>query len=244
MYSANSASPGSSGQHAVQWLKRLFAGVMILALAACTNNFETRVTRFQSQLPAPQGQSFAIVADDPALAGGIEFNQYARLVAGDLVKKGYTEAASPDAAQLVVRFDYGVDKGREKIRSTGPDTYWGPWYGYRGWGRGYWGGGYWGGGFGPRGPWGWGWYDPWFDGGVESYTVYTSGISLKIDERASGKRLFEGKAEAASTSNKLSYLVPNLVEAFFTGFPGNSCETVRITVAPEKGAPEKTEKQK
>jgi len=27
--------------------------------------------------------------------------------------------------------------------------------------------------------------------------------------------------------------VPNLVEAMFTGFPGHSGETVRITVAPE-----------
>ncbi|HWU03390.1 MAG TPA: DUF4136 domain-containing protein, partial [Novosphingobium sp.] len=57
---------------------------------------------------------------------------------------------------------------------------------------------------------------------------------LKIDERASGKRVFEGHAEAASTSNRLSYLVPNLVEAMFTNFPGNSGETLRITVAPEK----------
>ena len=36
-----------------------------------------------------------------------------------------------------------------------------------------------------------------------------------------------------SRSNKLQYLVPNLVEAMFTGFPGNSGETVRITIAPE-----------
>jgi hypothetical protein len=27
--------------------------------------------------------------------------------------------------------------------------------------------------------------------------------------------------------------VPNLAEAMFTGFPGNSGETVRISVAPE-----------
>jgi hypothetical protein len=27
-------------------------------------------------------------------------------------------------------------------------------------------------------------------------------------------------------------LVPNLIEAMFTGFPGNSGQTVRITVAP------------
>ncbi|MEY4671942.1 MAG: hypothetical protein RLZZ415_1821, partial [Pseudomonadota bacterium] len=49
-----------------------------------------------------------------------------------------------------------------------------------------------------------------------------------------GQRLFEGKAEAASVSNRLQYLVPNLVEAMFTDFPGNSGETVRISVAPEK----------
>ena len=36
--------------------------------------------------------------------------------------------------------------------------------------------------------------------------------------------------------NNLQALVPNLVEAMFTGFPGNSGERVRITVAPpEKG---------
>ena len=56
---------------------------------------------------------------------------------------------------------------------------------------------------------------------------------MKID-RNDGVRLFEGKAEAVSTSNRLQYLVPNLVEAMFTGFPGNSGETVRISVAPER----------
>jgi hypothetical protein len=73
-----------------------------------------------------------------------------------------------------------------------------------------------------------------FGGGVDSYTIYTSGIEVKIDRRADGQRLFEGKAEAVSTSNRLPYLVPNLVEAMFTDFPGNSGETVRISVAPEK----------
>ena len=87
---------------------------------------------------------------------------------------------------------------------------------------------------GPHGMWGYGWYDPWFDGGYDSETVYTSGVTLKIDRKDDGKRLFEGKAEAASTSNRLQYLVPNLVEALFTDFPGHNGETVRISVAPEK----------
>ncbi len=69
---------------------------------------------------------------------------------------------------------------------------------------------------------------------ASSYTVYTSGIDLKIDRAATGERLFEGEAQAVSTSNRLQYLVPNLVEAMFTDFPGNSGETVRISIAPEK----------
>ena len=49
-----------------------------------------------------------------------------------------------------------------------------------------------------------------------------------------GQALFEGLAQAQSRNNALPALVPNLVEAMFTGFPGNSGETVRITVAPER----------
>ena len=42
------------------------------------------------------------------------------------------------------------------------------------------------------------------------------------------------KAQARSTSNELPRLVPNLVEAMFTGFPGNNGETLHITVMPER----------
>lgn len=209
------------------------AAALMLLVAACASPFNAKVSRFQSQLPAPQGQTFAVVADDPSLAGGIEFSQYARLVEAKLAQQGYTPVAEPANATLLVRFDYGVDKGRERIRSTGisRDPFFNPWYGYgRFGGFGY-------GGFGPYrgGPWGYGWYDPWFDGGgIDSYTIYTSGIEVKIERRADSQRLFEGKAEAISTSNRLQYLVPNLVEAMFTNFPGNSGETLRISVAPEK----------
>lgn len=229
------------GRGLLAWFRLLLLPLMF-SLAACAENFDAKVTRFQSQLPPPSGQSFAIVPEDPALNGGIEFGQYARLVAAQLIKAGYSEASSPAAASLLVRFDYGVDKGHERIRESAfaRDPFWGPWYGWRPgyWGRGFYGPGY-RGGFYPHGGWGFGWYDPWFDDGIEAYTVYTSGVSLKIDGKdgANGtRRLFEGKAEAASTSNRLPYLVPNLIEALFTGFPGNSGETVRISIAPEKQA--------
>lgn len=215
-------------------IKATVATLMLAALAACAAPFNANVQRFSQALPAPQGQTFAVVAEDNAMAGGLEFAQYAGLVSNKLQALGYRPADDAASADMVVRFDYGVDKGREKVVRTGfRDPYWDPWYGY---------------GYGPRGyysrpgyyrpyrpgsAWGFGFYDPWFDSGYESYTVYVSGISLKIDRR-DGQRLFEGRAEAASMSNRLGYLVPNLVEAMFTDFPGNSGETVRISVAPEK----------
>ena len=223
-------------------LKLTAVPIVLASLAACATPFKADVTRFEAQLPAPQGETFAIVADDPALAGGLEFSQYAQLVDAQMTRLGYARAASPEAASLLVRFDYGVDNGRERVRTTGfADPFYDPWFGYgRGYGRlGYGRLGYsrlgYGSRFGSR--WGYGFYDPWFGGpDVTSYTVFTSGIDMKIDRAATGERLFEGKAQALSTSNRLQYLVPNLVEAMFTDFPGNSGETVRISVAPERDA--------
>ena len=220
------------------------AALMLGSLAACAATpFRADVSRFATRLPAPQGQSFAVVADDPSLAGGLEFSLYADYVDNAMRKLGYTQAATPEAATLLVRFDYGVDKGREKIQSRGGyyDPFYRPWYGFSPIGYGGYRGGFRGrGGFGYGGfgAWNYGWYDPFFGGfggggGVDSYTIYTSGIQLKIDDARTGARLFEGKAEAVSTSNRLQYLVPNLVEAMFTDFPGNSGETTRISIAPE-----------
>ncbi|WP_120716388.1 DUF4136 domain-containing protein [Tsuneonella amylolytica] len=221
-------------------LKMIAAPLALGALAACATPFNANVQRFQNAMPAPQGQTFAVVAEDPSLAGGLEFAQYASYVSANMARLGYTPASSPDVATLLVRFDYGIDNGRQRVRQTGfADPFYDPWYGYGrfGYGRfgypsrfGYSRLGY-RGGYGGR--WGYGFYDPFFDNGLDVYTVYTSDIDMKIDNRATGQRLFEGKAQALSTSSRLPYLVPNLVEAMFTDFPGRSGETVRISVAPE-----------
>ena len=223
-------------------LKLASVPLILAGLAACTTGFNADVKRFQSQLPAPQGESFAVVADDPDLAGGLEFSQYADMVEAQMVRLGYAQAASPEDATLLVRFDYGVDNGRERVRSTGfRDPFYSPWYGYNSLRSPFYRPRYYrtrdgrifrAGYAGSR--WGYGFYDPWFGGpDITSYTVYTSGIDMKIDRAATGERLFEGKAQALSRSDRLGYLVPNLVEAMFTDFPGNSGETVRITVKPE-----------
>ena len=207
------------------------APIVLLALGGCATPFKAEVSRFQ-ELPAPQGQSFAIKAADPADAGGIEFSQYASLIAGEMIELGYVQAQGSNA-DMTVSLDYGVDEGKERT-IVRQDPFYDPYWGYGSFYRPYIvrtrrGARYIS-----------GYYDPFLFSGfnrgydVDSFTVYTSGLDLKIDRNSDGKRLFEGKAEAKSRSDKLAYLIPNLVEAMFTGFPGNSGETVRISVAPEE----------
>ena len=127
-----------------------------------------------------------------------------------------------------MRLDYGVDNGQQRVVSTpsfgGPFGFHRPFYsrfGYRGF---------------RRNPFYWGWHDPFWGGGhsdIDSYTVYQSYVDLDIRRASDGQAVFEGLAQARSRRNQLQALVPNLVEALFTNFPGNNGETVRITVQDE-----------
>ncbi len=201
---------------------------LVLGVSACATPFKADVSRFAVPLPAPQGQTFAVVAEDPKLAGGLEFSLYADMVAKEMEQLGYARASSPETADMLVRFDYGVDNGRERVSSDYGGYNYG--YGYPYWSRF---GGF--GGLSYNRGYALGFYDPYLGGGgVRSYTVYTSGIDVKIDRTADGQRLFEGKAEAVSRTNRLPNLVPNLVDAMFTDFPGSSGGTVRITIKDDE----------
>jgi Domain of unknown function (DUF4136) len=210
-------------------IARLIMPLALLSVAACATPFRAKVNRFQA-MPAPQGQSFVIKPADPKREGSLEFAQYASLVSSKMTQIGYQVAPNAGAASLIVTLDYNIDGGREKIRSY-PSTGFGfsRFGGYSGFG------GYNRFGYG-RGRFIYGYNDPFLFGSgfdeIESYTVYNSGLNVNISRKADGERVFEGKADAMSLNNNLTYLVPNLVEAMFTGFPGNSGETVKITVAP------------
>jgi len=228
---------------ALRFFKTALAAMALASLAACATNFRADVSRFQ-QLPAPQGQSFAVAATEGNDGNSLEFAHYADLVRAKLEAYGYRPVAQGQTADFTVKLHYGVDSGRERIvRDPGfYDPFWGP-----GWGWGYRRGFY---GYGA--PvivhtragyrYAFGLYDPFLFGpgfgdygSVSSYTVYTSGLDMTIERNGTGERLFEGSAEAVSRSNDLTQLVPNLIEAMFTNFPGNSGEKVRITVAPPEG---------
>jgi hypothetical protein len=212
----------------------LAAPAALLALGGCATGLPTQVSRYQA-MPAPAGQSFVIQSADPDDRGGLEFSHYADLVRRHMIEQGYGEASSPQSASLVVTLDYGVDDGRQQV-VTRPAMGWSR-FGYGGFGyRPYWSRF---GGYGRlRSPFYYGWDDPfWWRGygeEVDVYTVYNSFLDMDIKRAGTGESVFEGTARARSRTDELGVLVPNLVEAMFTGFPGNSGETVKITVSPER----------
>ena len=215
-----------------RYLLAIAAPAAMLLLGACATSFRADVARFQ-QMPPPEGQSFIVQAADPRLQGGLEFQQYARIVSDRLTQQGYRPAEGPGAT-LVVTLDYGVDNGHEKVVTTpgfGPGFGAGFGYGRSPWGYGGFGGPF----YGRRFYYGWAdpfWYQPFGYPEVNSYTYYLSHLDLKIRRTADGRTLFEGRARARSIDDSLPHLVPNLIEAMFTGFPGRSGEQVMITVPP------------
>ncbi len=210
------------------------APLALIAVGGCAQSFDARVNRFSMLSPATQGETFVIRAEDPQLNGSIEFRSYAQLAAQQLERFGYRQASDTSSANLVVTLDYFVDNGREKVTTTQGFNGWGP-----GWGWSY-------GGWGRWGRWGrLGVYDPFWGGGwdgwgadVRSYTVYDSQLRMDIARSRGGERVWEGTARATSRSDDLPWLVPNLIEALFTGFPGRSGETIKVSIPqPDRRPP-------
>ena len=225
----------------------LLLGASAVGLSGCATGLPTQVSRFQA-MPAPAGQTFYVV-NASGQPGGLEFGRYAQLVSQHLQARGYRPAGAPQVADMLVKLDYGVDEGERELRVDPMAAHrYDPFYRsiYDPRGRGFYYGrpyysrfGYYG---RYRDPFYYGWGDPFFydsyygsrlgygRDAVREYTVYESELDMDIVRRADNAALFEGNAQARSTTDELGVLVPNLIEAMFTGFPGRSGETVKITV--------------
>jgi hypothetical protein len=206
-------------------------GVAALGLSACATSLRTTVSRYQA-MPAPQGQTFLVVpGEGMAAPGGLEFQRYAGLVAQQMQARGYAPATGPSNATMLVHLGYQVDHGQTRIVED-PFSYgrYGR-FGYGGFGSPFYPrfGRF--GGFGSS--FSYGWDDPfWYGGGVDSYVEYHSEVDLHIRAAGSNQPLFDGRAQARSQTNRLDVVLPSLVEAMFTNFPGQNGETVKITIPP------------
>lgn len=197
-------------------LRAVLAAALLLLVSACTPTLNSDVARFH-QLAAPQGESFRIVPANEKHVGSLEFATYANLVSGQLTALGYQQAADPASAQLEVKLGFGVSDGREKLdvrpARLGSRFWYGHPYGFYNHYHPFWG------------------YDPFWDmPEVRSYTVFTRTLGMQITRTSDDTALFEGRAQSVGTDNRLPELMPYLVQAMFTNFPGESGKTERVSI--------------
>ena len=198
-----------------RYLKSLAVMATIILVSGCASSIKSDVSSWH-QLPPPNGERCVIVPKDEGKNGSIEFAHYAELVSQSLQQVGYRPAGAGNPAELIVRIDYSVSDGRSEVRSYGGGYGYYGYYGYSPWNNYY--------GLGSP-----------YNHDVRTHAVFARHFSLEI-AAANGddENLFESKVISEGRSNRLQEVMPYLVEAMFTDFPGQSGVTRRVKLDAEK----------
>jgi len=185
-------------------------------MMSCARDIDCAVTTFHER-PLPQGESIRIEPLNPANRGSLEFKEYATMIATKLKAIGYVPVGSRDEAELIAEIDYKIESGQTKItRRPGSYVRYHFYYGRA--------------------------YDPFYYGLTDfweppfySETVYNRSLTLNI-VRADGqtgpgrKVLFEGWVLSTGRESSLHGIMPYLITAIFTNFPGESGVSKIITI--------------
>ena len=204
----------------VRWLVAL---AVVGALAGCATGpqlIHTQVTTFNdwASLPAEKTYVFSRTLE---FQSSLELRSYEDMVRDELTLQGFRLAADPSRAQLAVTLRPSVSTTQVRVRDPWPaDPFWRP---YGGW-------------YGRRGI---GWYDPYwaFPDSFSDYTidVFRSRLELDIDSKAvAGRRYYEGRVESTGETGSLPAVMPYLIRALFSDFPGNNGQTRRVDVPMDR----------
>jgi len=181
---------------------------------------QTQVTNYNewSTLPADKTYSFARTLE---YQGSLEVKSYEDIVRDELALKGFRFVPEPAQANLIVTLRPSSSTTRLRVRDPWPiDPFWGGYGGF--YGRRF------GGWYGPYGPYGYSAFDNFNTYPVD---VIQRRLEMDIDSRATaGKRYYEGRVETSSEADAFKDIVPAMVQALFTDFPGNNGQTRRIDV--------------
>jgi hypothetical protein len=231
--------PGRAGWPAV--LRRLALAVLLPCLGVaggCATYLQAQVTSFHQGTEELRlaGKRFVVEPTD-AQKDSLEFQAYADLVRRALVEKGLVAAGNDARPDLIVRISYGIDNGR-------PVVYGYPAYGYTH--------------YGPV----WTWTPYPVPGGGVRYvwtptypmtygvvgthyseaTIYRRELRVVIHERgngAAGARVYEGTVVTEGGSGSLAPVMPSMVRALFSDFPGRNGQTriVQVPIEQQPGGP-------
>ena len=197
----------------------LLAGLIM----SCSRNVDCEVTTFHAQ-PLPQGEKIRVVPIDSSKIGSIEFTAYASMISEQLRSIGYNPVDDDEEAHLIAEVDYDVVTSRTKIKTT-TDPY--VLYHFN-FGRYHYP--YYYGRFGVMDP-------PYYR--EYTGTVYNRSLTINIVE-AEGintperKVIFESSIASTGREKNLSKIMPYLVVAAFTNFPGESGISKIITIEKDQ----------
>lgn len=187
--------------------------VLVLMLGACTTPVvRTDVTRFHTLGVNPPPGSFTIVPDQNQV-GSLEFQDYASQLAAALTVRGWRPVPPGQGrADVQVGLHWGVGPANTVTWQSPSSVYTGM-------------------GWGPRSAWyGGGFTDPFPYWETRSATTFPRWLAVEMREAGSNRMVFEGRAVAEGTRREIAPVMPYLIQALMTGFPGSSGTTIRVDV--------------
>lgn len=184
----------------------------LLSACAAPGQMRSEVTRFH-QLPA-SGGPVAIVAADAGKSGDPAFGDYARIVGARLSAAGFPPVAG-GAPDFIAQLDYSQQPVAADDDDGGPRI--GIGFGSESYGRH----GAVGVGFGTSFP----------IGGRDRDQIAMRTVTLVIERRADGSRVFEGRARSMGPAANFTRAIPLMIDAIFDNFPGESGRTVTVDAA-------------
>ncbi len=199
-------------------MKKYALTLSALFLIGCGTapSISSSVTRFHDLPTAPGGKFGTYVISVPAgKDGSLQYASYAKLVKKELNSAGFVEVANPQEAENVVTFDYSIQSGGStSYTSVNVPT---PMQGNSAFARGF---------------------NSAQQTTADTTTVdlYTRKIELKIDKvkGTAPRMIYESKLVSNGSTGEINVVMPTLIRAIFTGFPGNSGETVVINLPMQK----------
>ena len=195
-------------------------GVVLLTACASPPVLRSEVVRYHTWQADPP-LTF-VFRRTPAQAASLEARSYEALVRERLLGLGFTEVEGAGARYQVAVDWQATAESRRVTDWTTPFGY-GPW-GYGGWGV-------------PRGYYGPAWrYDPWWgmppipvsrDLTVVRHELRVDLFDVRL-EPVPGRKVHEARAVAYADGESFPRVMPGLVGAVFSSFPGESGTTQRI----------------
>jgi len=207
---------------------------LVLALfvvGGCTDpRFVTDVTQFHDWPQRETEHRFVVLARDKAKGETLEFASYARQLVAELAKRGFRQAKNIEQSDIVVLFDYSVDAGTVEsypvpVYGYYPDQY-RLVHGMTRDGKPFSAHVYHSGSYEPIG------YTQ------ETRTIYKRDLIIDIVaakpwRRGKTVKRYEGRVISVGSEQQLVNIVPRMIEALFTDFPGQSGKTRTIVLSPK-----------